>query len=165
MAGSVRREADSSFTAFCHAGESYELAIKISACRNSRIVSGRRNRQSQVPARSKNRDANRRNLTQRWLEIVNQGAPVFQRFEDEFDLRNHCSERLSHLQQPKEDGGNKPHAEPTAHEKSPEIPGFAEPCEKPRRLPVEDNGLEKPLSYAREQRSWGGMCRAHVARH
>lgn len=45
-----------------------------------------------------------------------------------------------------EDGGNEPHAEPTAHEKSPEIPGFAEPCELPRRLPMEDNGLE-PMTF------------------
>jgi len=43
-------------------------------------------------------------------------------------------------------GGNEPHAEPTAREKSPEKQGFAEPCELSRRLPVEDNGLE-PMTF------------------
>jgi len=49
-----------------------------------------------------------------------------------------------------EDGGNEPHAEPTAHEKSPEKQGFASDREKPRRLPMEDNGLtpRKPQSVS-----------------
>ena len=36
--------------------------------------------------------------------------------------------------------------EQAAHKESPEKPGFAGPCDKPRRLPMEDNGLEQSAS-------------------
>lgn len=49
-------------------------------------------------------------------------------------------------QYPAESGRNGPQVGLTAQRKSPEKPGSAEPCDKPRRLKVEDNGLE-PMTF------------------
>ncbi len=43
-------------------------------------------------------------------------------------------------------GGNGSQAQTDGHEKSPEKPGFAKTCDDPRRLPMEDKGLE-PMTF------------------
>ena len=63
------------------------------------------------------------------------------------DMATAKSQRAANaLQQGVATGRNEKKSEPAAHEKSPEKPGFTKPCDKPRRLQVEDNGLE-PMTF------------------